>query len=36
MKTNAYILLQEEYEELKEKLKYEDDKFLDNERKENK
>ena len=35
MKINAYILLQEEYEELKEKLKYEDGKFLDNERKEN-
>ena len=35
MKINAYILLKEEYEELKEKLKYEDGKFLDNERKEN-
>ena len=35
MKINAYILLKEEYKELKEKLKYEDGKFLDNERKEN-
>ena len=35
MKLNAYMCLEEEYEELKEKLKYEDGKFLDNERKEN-
>ena len=35
MKLNAYMLLEEEYEELKEKVKYEDGKFLDNERKDN-
>ena len=35
MKLNAYMGLEEEYEELKEKVKYEGGKFLDNERKDN-
>ena len=35
MKLNAYMCLEEEYEELKEKLKYEGGKFLENERKDN-
>ena len=35
MKLNAYMYLEEEYEELKEKVKYEGGKFLDNERKDN-
>ena len=35
MKLNAYMSLQEEYEELKEKVKYEGGKFLDNDRKDN-
>ena len=35
MKLNAYMCLEEEYEELKEKVKYEGGKFLDNERKDN-
>ena len=35
MKLNAYMCLEEEYEDLKEKVKYEGGKFLDNERKDN-
>ena len=35
MKLNAYVCLEEEYEELKEKVKYDGNKFLDNERKDN-
>jgi hypothetical protein len=35
MKLNAYISLEEEYEDLKEKVKYEGGKFLDNDRKDN-
>ena len=35
MKLNAYMSLEDEYEELKEKVKYEDGKFLDNDRKDN-
>ena len=35
MKLNAYMCLEEEYEELKEKVKYEGGKVLDNERKDN-
>ena len=35
MKLNAYMALEEEYEELKEKVKYEGGKFLDNDRKDN-
>ena len=35
MKLNAYIFLEEEYEELKERVKYEGGKFLENERKDN-
>ena len=35
MKLNAYRYLEEEYEELKGKVKYEEGKFLDNEKKEN-
>ena len=35
MKIRAYIQIEEEYEELKEKVKYEDGKFLDNDRKDN-
>ena len=35
MKLNAYMCLEEEYEELKEKVKYEGGKFLENERKDN-
>ena len=35
MKLNAYIGLEEEYEELKEKVKYEGGKFLENDRKDN-
>ena len=35
MKLNAYMSLEDEYEELKEKVKYEGGKFLDNERKDN-
>ena len=35
MKLNAYVSLEEEYEELKEKVKYEGGKFLDNDRKDN-
>ena len=35
MKLNAYISLEDEYEELKEKVKYEEGKFLDNDRKDN-
>ena len=34
MKIRAYIQIEEEYEELKEKVKYEDGKFLDNDRKD--
>ncbi len=35
MKLNAYIGLEEEYEELKDKVKYEEGKFLENDRKDN-
>ena len=35
LKIRAYIQIEEEYEELKEKVKYEDGKFLDNDRKDN-
>jgi len=35
MKVNAYMSLEEEYEELKEKVRYEGGKFLDNDRKDN-
>ena len=35
MKLNAYMSLEEEFEELKEKVKYEGGKFLDNDRKDN-
>jgi hypothetical protein len=35
MKLNAYMCLEEEYEDIKEKVKYEGGKFLDNERKDN-
>jgi hypothetical protein len=35
MKLNAYISLEDEYEELKEKVKYDGDKFLENDRKDN-
>ena len=35
MKLNAYMSLEEEYEDLKEKVKYEGGKFLDNDRKDN-
>ena len=35
MKLNAYLYLEQEYENLKEKVKYEGEKFLDNERKDN-
>ena len=35
MKLNAYMSIEEEYEELKEKVKYEGGKFLDNDRKDN-
>jgi len=35
MKLNAYMCLEEEYEELKEKVKYDGSKFMDNEKKEN-
>ena len=35
MKLNAYMSLEEEYEELKEKVKYEGGKFLENDRKDN-
>ena len=35
MKLNAYISLEEEYEDLKEKVKYEGGKFLENDRKDN-
>ena len=35
MKIKAYMQIEEEYEELKEKVKYEDGKFLDNDRKDN-
>ena len=35
MKLNAYQYLEDEYEHLKEKVKYESGKFLDNERKDN-
>ena len=35
MKLNAYMALEEEYEELKEKVKYEGGKFLENDRKDN-
>ena len=35
MKLNAYMSLEDEYEELKEKVKYEGGKFLDNDRKDN-
>ena len=35
MKLNAYMSLEEEYEELKEKVRYEGGKFLDNDRKDN-
>ena len=35
MKLNAYIGLEEEYEDLKEKVKYEGGKFLENDRKDN-
>ena len=35
LKIRAYIQIEEDYEELKEKVKYEDGKFLDNDRKDN-
>lgn len=35
MKLKAYYLIEDEYEELKEKVKYEDGKFLENDRKDN-
>ena len=35
MKIKDYIEIEEEYEELKEKVKYEDGKFMDNDRKDN-
>ena len=35
MKLNAYMSLEEEYEELKQKVKYEGGKFLENDRKDN-
>ena len=35
MKIKGYMEIEEEYEELKEKVKYEDGKFLDNDRKDN-
>ena len=35
MKLNAYLYLEQEYENLKEKVRYEGEKFLDNERKDN-
>ncbi len=35
MKLNAYMSLEDEYEELKEKVKYENGKFLENDRKDN-
>ena len=35
MKLNAYMSLEDEYEELKEKVKYDGDKFLENDRKDN-
>ena len=35
MKLNAYMSLEEEYEELKEKVRYEGGKFLENDRKDN-
>ena len=35
MKLNAYMCLEEEYEDLKEKVKYEGGKFLENDRKDN-
>ena len=35
MKIRAYIQMEEDYEELKEKVKYEDGKFLNNDRKDN-
>ena len=35
VKLNAFITLEEDYEELKEKVKYEGGKFLDNDRKDN-
>ena len=35
MKLNAYMSLEEEYEQLKEKVRFEGGKFLDNDRKEN-
>ncbi len=34
-KLNAYMALEDEYEELKEKVKYDGGKFLDNDRKDN-
>ena len=35
IKLNSFLSMEEEYEELKEKLKYEGGKFLDNDRKDN-
>ena len=35
MKLNAYMSIQEEYEDLKEKVKFKEGKFLENERKDN-
>ena len=35
MKLNAYMTMEEEYESLREKVKYDNGKFLDNERKDN-
>ena len=35
MKLNAYMEMETEFEELKEKVKYEGGKFLNNERKDN-
>jgi len=35
MKIRAYIQIEEEYEDLKEKVKYDEGKFLDNDRKDN-
>ena len=35
IKINSFVSMEEEYEELKEKVKYEEGKFLDNDRKDN-
>ena len=36
IKVNAFISMEEEFEELKEKMKFNGEKFLDNERKDQK